>query len=51
MWDMGQAIRKSRFIEISYGRMKDKSIVKRKVEPVAIMFSANNLWDTEKGEK
>lgn len=39
MWDIGQAIRNSRYIEIDYFRMKDKVIVKRKVKPVAIMFS------------
>lgn len=39
MWEIGQAIRECRYIEIDYFRMKDKSIVKRKVKPVAIMFS------------
>lgn len=39
MWDMGQAIRQSRYIEIDYYRTKDKQIVKRKIKPVAIMFS------------
>lgn len=39
MWEIGQAIRNCRYIEIDYKRTKDKSIVKRKVKPVAIMFS------------
>lgn len=39
MWEIGQAIRESRYIEIDYYRMKDKEIVHRKVKPVAIMFS------------
>ena len=39
MWDIGQAIRNCQHIEIDYFRMKDKTVVKRKVKPVAIMFS------------
>lgn len=39
MWDIGQAIRNCRCIEIDYYRLKDKNIAKRKVKPVAIMFS------------
>lgn len=39
MWDIGQAIRNCQCIEIEYFRMKDKAVVKRKVKPVAIMFS------------
>lgn len=39
MWDIGQAIRECRYIEMDYYRMKDKSVVSRKVKPVAIMFS------------
>ena len=39
MWDLGQAIQQCRYIEIEYLRTKDKAIVKRKVKPVAIMFS------------
>lgn len=39
MWEIGQAIRHSQYIEIEYVRSKDKSRVKRKVQPVAIMFS------------
>lgn len=39
MWEIGQAIRNSRYIEIYYLRTKDKKIVKRKLKPLAIMFS------------
>lgn len=39
MWEIGQAIRECKYIEMEYFRLKDKSVVKRKVKPVAIMFS------------
>lgn len=39
MWNLGQAISESRYIEIDYFRTKDKQIVHRKLQPVAIMFS------------
>jgi predicted DNA-binding transcriptional regulator YafY len=39
MWEIGQAIRGCRYIEMEYARTKDKKIVTRKVKPVAIMFS------------
>lgn len=39
MWDLGQAINESRYIEVDYYRTKDKSVVHRKLQPVAIMFS------------
>lgn len=39
MWNIGQAIRECTCIEINYTRMKDKATVKRKLRPVAIMFS------------
>jgi hypothetical protein len=39
MWDIGQAIRGCKYIEIEYKRTKDKSVVKRKIRPVSIMFS------------
>lgn len=39
MWNIGTAIRNCQYIEIDYLRMKDKAVVKRKVKPVAIMFS------------
>ncbi len=39
MWELGQAVRGCSYIEIDYMRAKDKAVVKRKVKPVAIMFS------------
>lgn len=39
MWDIGQAIQNCRYLEIEYSRTKDKALVKRKIKPVAIMFS------------
>lgn len=39
MWEIGEAIRDHRFIEITYEKMKGHETVKRKVQPQAIMFS------------
>lgn len=39
MWELGQAVNESRYIEVDYYRTKDKQIVRRKLQPVAIMFS------------
>lgn len=39
MWDIGQAVRESRYIEFDYYRLKDKETVYRKVKPAAIVFS------------
>ncbi len=39
MWDIGEAIRDCRYIEVEYGRMKGSKVVTRKVKPVALMFS------------
>lgn len=39
MWELGQAIRKCQYVEIEYQKMKGQSTVKRKIKPVAIMFS------------
>lgn len=39
MWELGQAVYESRYIEVDYYRTKDKQIVRRKLQPVAIMFS------------
>lgn len=46
MWDIGQAIKQKQYIEIDYKRTKDKAIVKRKVKPVAIMFSEMYFYMT-----
>ncbi len=39
MWSIGIAIRECNYIEMKYYRTKDKTVVDRKVMPVAIMFS------------
>lgn len=39
MWDIGQAVLETRYIEIEYYRLKDRETVHRKLKPVAIMFS------------
>ena len=39
MWKIGQAIRKSQYIEIDYEKPGNKEKIKRKLKPVAIMFS------------
>lgn len=39
MWEIGQAIQQCHYIEIEYQPMKEHSTVKRKIKPVAIMFS------------
>lgn len=39
MWDVGQAIQNSNYIEIDYLRLTEPREVKRKLKPVAIMFS------------
>lgn len=56
MWDIAQAIRESRYIEMDYLRMIDKEVVPRKVKPVAIMFSEYYFYltafiDNEKVKK
>lgn len=39
MWDLGQAVSESRYIEVEYYRTKDRRTVHRKLQPVAILFS------------
>ena len=46
MWEIGQAIKSCQWIEIDYFRLKDKSIVKRKLKPVSIMFSEYYFYMT-----
>ena len=46
LWDLVQAIRSYRYVEIEYRRTKDKAIVKRKVKPVGIMFSKYYFYIT-----
>lgn len=39
LWELGQAIQQHRVIEIEYERMKEPKLVRRRVQPVGIMFS------------
>lgn len=39
MWDIAQAVHGCRYIEIEYGKIKDRAVVRRRIRPVAIMFS------------
>lgn len=39
MWEIAQAIHNQQYIEIEYRKIKGKEVVKRKIQPVAIMFS------------
>lgn len=39
MWKIAQAIHSCQYIEIEYRKNKGKEVVKRKIQPVAIMFS------------
>ena len=39
MWEIGQAIRQSKYIEIEYYRVMKDDYVTRKIKPVAVMFS------------
>lgn len=46
LWDIGQAIKNCNYIEVDYERIKDKKIVKRKLKPLAIMFSEYYFYVT-----
>ena len=39
LWEIGQAIQEQRVMEIEYERIKDPNAVKRRVQPVGLMFS------------
>lgn len=39
LWELGQAIQQHKVIEIEYERMKEPRLVRRRVQPVGIMFS------------
>lgn len=46
MWDIGKAIRESKYINISYQRTGDRKTVERKVMPVSLMFSEYYFYIT-----
>ena len=39
MWHLGEAIQQHRYVDVSYGRLKDRKIVKRRLKPLALLFS------------
>lgn len=39
LWELGQAIQEHRVLEIEYERMKEPKLVRRRLQPVGIMFS------------
>lgn len=39
LWDLGQAIQHHQVIELAYKRLKEPTLVKRRVQPVGLMFS------------
>ena len=39
MWDIGLAIRNCNYLELEYKKSTNNKVVKRRVKPVAIMFS------------
>lgn len=39
LWDLGQAIQNQQVLEIEYARLKEPKLVKRRVQPVGLMFS------------
>ena len=39
LWELGEAVRQHRIMEIQYERMKEPNLISRQVEPVGIMFS------------
>ena len=39
LWEIGQAIKNQQIIKIEYERMKEPRLVRRRVQPVGIMFS------------
>lgn len=39
MWKLGEAIHQHRYIKITYGRIKDRKVVERRLKPLALLFS------------
>ena len=39
MWKLGEAIQKHYYVDITYGRLKDRKVVKRRLQPLALLFS------------
>ena len=39
MWQLGEAIQQHRYVTITYGRIKDRKVVERRLKPLALLFS------------
>lgn len=39
LWEIGQAVKRHRYMEIEYERMKGPTCVRRRIQPVGLMFS------------
>lgn len=39
LWTLGEAIQNCKYVDIDYERSKDRSVVKRHIKPLSIMFS------------
>lgn len=39
MWQLGEAIQQHRYVNITYGRLKDRKVVERRLKPLALLFS------------
>lgn len=39
LWELGQAIQKQQVVELAYTRMKEPTLVHRRVQPVGLLFS------------
>lgn len=46
LWELGQAVQQHRVVEIEYERLKDPKVVRRRVQPVGIMFSEYYVYLT-----
>lgn len=54
LWEIGQAIQEQRLMEIEYERLKEPKRVKRRIQPVGLMFSEYYfylaaLWEDKSG--
>ncbi len=39
LWELGRAVREHCYVQLSYRRLKDRALVERRLQPVALMFS------------
>lgn len=39
MWQLGEAIQQHRYVTVTYGRIKDRKVVERRLKPLALLFS------------